>query len=55
MPVYDYECKECGATFSKQESFEQHERRRNVKCPECGARKTRQLVSTAYVQTAKKS
>ena len=55
MPSYDYECSECRETFTRQESFEEHDRRRNVKCPECGSRKTRQLVSAAHVQTSKKS
>ena len=55
MPFYDYECSQCNKTFTKQESFEQHERRRNLKCPQCGSRKTRQLVPAAHVQTARKS
>ena len=55
MPFYEYECRECGKTFTRQESFERHDRQRNVKCPECGARKTRQLMSTAHVLTSKKS
>jgi putative FmdB family regulatory protein len=55
MPFYDYQCKECGKTFTKQERIEQHERRRNLKCPECGSRKTRQVVSAVFVQTSKKS
>jgi len=55
MPFYDYECRECQKTFTQQESFEEHDRRRNLKCPECGSRKTRQLVPAAHVQTSKKS
>ena len=55
MPFYDYECKDCGTTFTEQESFEQHERRSNLKCPECESRRTHQLVPAAHVQTSKKS
>ena len=55
MPFYDYECSQCGKTFTRQESFQEHDRRRSVKCPECGGRKTRQLVPVAYVKTSKKS
>jgi len=55
MPFYDYECSECGQTFTEQEAFEEHDRRRSLKCPNCGSRKTRQLVPVAHVQTAKKS
>ena len=55
MPFYDYECKDCGTTFTEQETFEEHERRRNLKCPECGSRRTHQLVPASHVQTSKKS
>lgn len=55
MPFYDYECRECGNTFTEQESFEEHDRRRRLKCPNCGSRKTRHLVPAAHVHTAKKS
>jgi putative FmdB family regulatory protein len=55
MPFYDYECRECGNTFTQQESFGEHDRRRSLKCPDCGGRKTRQLVPAARVQTSKKS
>ncbi len=55
MPSYDYECKACDTIFTEQESFEQHERRTNVKCPQCGSRKTHQLVPAAHVRTSKKS
>jgi len=55
MPFYDYQCGRCGKTFTERENFEQHQRRRNLKCPGCGSRKTRQLVAAAYVHTSKKS
>jgi putative FmdB family regulatory protein len=55
MPLYEYECSQCRKTFTRRESFEEHDRRRNLKCPGCGSRKTRQLVPTAHVHTSKKS
>lgn len=55
MPSYDYECLRCGHTFTRQETYEEHDRRRNVKCQECGSRRTRQLVPVAHVQTSRKS
>jgi len=55
MPFYDYECSQCGKTFTRQETFEEHDRRRSLKCPECGSRKTRQLILAAHVHTPKKS
>ena len=55
MPFYDYECRQCGKVFTRQKSFEQHDRQRNPKCPECGSLKTRQLIPATHVQTSKKS
>jgi putative FmdB family regulatory protein len=55
VPFYDYECRECQKTFTRQESFEEHDCRSSLKCPECGSRKIRQLVPAAHVQTSKKS
>jgi len=55
MPFYDYDCSNCGKTFTERESYAEHERRRSLKCPHCGNRKTRQLMPAAHVQTSKKS
>lgn len=55
MPTYDYECKEYGKSFIKQERIDQHRRRRTLKCPGCGSLKTRQVMSAVFVQTSKKS
>jgi putative FmdB family regulatory protein len=55
MPFYDYECTECNETFTEQESFEEHDRHRRLKCPKCGSRKIHQLVPAVHVQTSKKS
>ncbi len=55
MPYYDYQCEQCERVFTRKESFEEHDHRRFRVCPECGGRKSRQLVPAAYVQTSKKS
>lgn len=55
MPMYDYQCKDCGKVFTQQQSYNQHDRQRTVKCPHCGGRKTRQLVAAPHVRTSKKS
>ena len=33
MPVYIYQCENCGVQFEKQQSFSEHAL---VRCPECG-------------------
>ena len=55
MPMYDYECQKCGETFTECETAEEHQHRRSPKCPQCGSRRTRQLVPVACVHTSKKS
>jgi putative FmdB family regulatory protein len=55
MPTYDFECKQCGAQFSEKQSFEEHDHHKKVKCPQCGSLKVEQLISSAFVVTAKKS
>ena len=55
MPFYDYECRQCDKKFTRQESFEEHDRRRVPQCPECGSRKTERVLAAAYVRTSKKS
>ena len=55
MPFYDYECRQCGKAFTRQESFEEHDRRRVPQCPDCGSRKTERVLAAAYVRTSKKS
>jgi len=55
MPTYEYTCQECGNVFSEKMTFEEHERRKKVKCPKCGSRKTQQTISPVFVKTSKKS
>ena len=55
MPYYDYECKECGKTFTVKETFAEHDRHRHVKCPLCESRRTERILAEVFAQTAKKS
>ena len=54
MPVYEFECKKCGYKFDLVETINQHDKHRE-KCPECGSKSIRNIISTVNVQTSKKS
>jgi putative FmdB family regulatory protein len=54
MPVYEYHCDKCDRDVSLVLTISQHEKR-SVKCPKCGSRALRPLLSTFLTQTAKKS
>jgi putative FmdB family regulatory protein len=43
MPVYEYECGGCGQRFERLVSLS--EARQGVKCPTCGSKSVRKLVS----------
>jgi putative FmdB family regulatory protein len=55
MPYYDFTCDQCKRTFTRRESFEEHDRRTRRTCPDCGSRRTRRLIPVARVHTSKKS
>ena len=55
MPTYEFECADCGHKFTQEESFQEHDRPHRLKCPKCGSRKTKQLISPVFVKTTKKS
>ncbi len=44
MPIYEYECTECGARFDK--FVRSISRQIDVICPECKSRNCRKIVST---------
>ena len=41
MPVYEFECEECGERFEELTASDTPE----IPCPSCGARRTRRLLS----------
>ncbi|MCS7338328.1 MAG: zinc ribbon domain-containing protein [Verrucomicrobiae bacterium] len=54
MPVYEYECTNCGKKFSQTERMSEHGKRK-VRCPKCNSDKVVQRVSTFFAITSKKS
>jgi putative FmdB family regulatory protein len=43
MPIYEHECLACGARFEELEAFECREKPH--KCPVCGAKRSRPVMS----------
>jgi putative FmdB family regulatory protein len=41
MPLYDFECEQCGARFEERASFDAPA----PACPDCGAARTRRVLS----------
>jgi putative FmdB family regulatory protein len=54
MPLYEYQCRECGHTFSIRLHIEEHDKKR-PKCPKCDSRKLEHKYSSFFAKTAKKS
>jgi putative FmdB family regulatory protein len=54
MPLYEYQCRDCGHTFNVRLRIEEHEKKR-PKCPKCGSRKLEHRYSSFFAKTAKKS
>jgi putative FmdB family regulatory protein len=44
MPIYEYECKECGHRFDEMQKFSDEPLK---KCPKCNKKKLRRLISPA--------
>jgi putative FmdB family regulatory protein len=44
MPLYEYECRECGQIFEKMVRF--HEIEQPAECPECKSHDTRKRITT---------
>jgi putative FmdB family regulatory protein len=55
MPDYEFECSKCSKVFTEHETFAEHDKRPQVKCPACGSTEVHQLMSTVSVKTSKKS
>jgi putative FmdB family regulatory protein len=54
MPTYEYRCISCKRKFTIILSVREHDSKR-IKCPKCGSRRIRQLISAFYTQTSSKS
>lgn len=54
MPTYEYECEACRKRFTVVQPISEHTGKR-PSCPKCKSKKTRQLLSSFYAKTIKKS
>lgn len=54
MPIYDYQCLDCGKESLVVLTLKQHESN-NVICPKCGSSKVQQLYTSFVAHTTKKS
>jgi putative FmdB family regulatory protein len=54
MPVYEYHCDKCQREVTLTLSIREHEKGK-VKCPKCGSKALRPLLSTFVSQTSRKS
>ena len=53
MPIYEYQCLDCGHVFSKlSRSVQSAEESPAIPCPECGSKNTRRIVSNVAVLDA---
>ena len=55
MAYYEYECAKCGNRFTVKQTFKQHDRHADPKCPKCQSRENAQLIGSVHVQTSNKS
>ena len=46
MPIYEFICENCDATFDVRATIEEKESGLMPACPNCGHQKARQLIST---------
>jgi putative FmdB family regulatory protein len=54
MPLYEYFCETCQKEVTVVMSISEHAKGAAT-CPQCGGKQMRQLVSTVFTQTSKKS
>ena len=54
MPVYEYYCDKCQREVTLTLSISKHDKGQ-IKCPKCGGKALRALVSTFFSQTSRKS
>ena len=49
MPLYDFECKQCGEVFEILASFKEREAGLEPECPQCHSKDTLQVVTAGLV------
>lgn len=43
MPIYEFQCADCGARFEVRASFSEKDKGLKPKCPQCGSENTGQV------------
>ena len=54
MPSYEYRCPKCNKKFTLILSIGEHDAGK-AKCPECGEKELKQLITAFQVKTSRKS
>ena len=54
VPTYQYRCKECGKSFERTVTIDEHEKAK-ARCPKCDSQKVTQVPGRVHVVTSKKS
>ena len=54
MPTYEFMCQKCEKQFSVNISISDYEKKK-YKCPECGSKKVKQLITGFQTVTSRKS
>jgi putative FmdB family regulatory protein len=54
MPTYEFVCEKCNKTFALAMTVAEYEKKK-TKCPKCGGKKVKQIVSSFQTVTSKKS
>lgn len=54
MPRYQYHCDDCQNEFERPEHMDDHERAHPA-CPECGSKNVRQVFTSFFAKTSRKS
>ena len=55
MPDYEFECTQCGKTFTEKQTFKEYDRGKNIKCPKCGSIKVKAVIGSVFTKTSRKS
>lgn len=49
MPLYDYQCKDCGEAYEVRATIKEKEEGLESVCPKCGSHEVRQLLTLAMM------
>ena len=55
MPLYDYQCKDCGEAFEVRASIKEKETGLELLCPKCCSHEARQILTAARMLHSSKA